>query len=1067
MVKILSEVPGIDFDLAGGDSFTPLLASVILGHLDVVKILAPRCDVNKTDMMDNSRNSPLQWAVARGHVDIAKYLATFPGVDVNQKGQQGVTAIVMAGGMKQAGLFDFFLDMPSVDKTAREPKGGDLLAVSTVLDDPQIFRKVLQMKIGDVNGKPNGTPLLVEVIKSKRSIEIVELLLAEEGIDAAASNEAAETALNIAEGQGNYVLIDMLRKKLGITLTPEEEEEEAATRIYALSGAAHDSYYNAPADPAALKPLLDKWAGKDSVVNGRHGEFSPFYNAARDGHLECLALLAATAGVNVNHTDISGYSGLMRCAAQGLRDAVDVILEVPGVNLVLRDVATHRSAMDLTVDDNIRAAIRAAMTPDEVASEAAIEAAIAGGKEILSAVKADDLAALQMLCQTWSGNKTALNLTDDSGYKDSGYLTPLMNVTSAEAARLLLNTPGTNVNAQDHDGKSALIHHFAKVHVEVVQELCKAPGIDFGVRDKAGLTALEQVPADDDQKLLFATLRPLLREAMGVALSAQEAAAEKLEVDTIVAGREVYAAAGSGDAERLGALITQHKNNAAVLNYRHESSYPLIKAIEEGHLGCIKLLTACAAVDVNVTKVNNWYGGTALMRAAANDDEETIKHMLSLPAVDVFAKDDNKGALECCYTEKSRDLLRAAMGIVLEGEDKALSSSNKIFEAVVDVEGVQRDDRLFDMHVLESIVEQWRHDAEWRDVVFGISKPHCVTPIARAVSNQQLEAIALLATVPGDHVNLHLSYYLPPLVTAAKEGHRQVVALLLSSFPNIRHDWRDYAGKSAADLASTLEIRRMIRAAAGIVFTAEEMEKEDAEEAGKQLIKSVQEDDQEAFKALLLQWGSSAVVINYRDEQQFCALSYALSHRRPWAARLLLAAEATDVNLPAYYHPLFEAAGQLEIVRLLLQHPKIDLVGYTKSDAGFDFEYREKTLLEYYSDRGHFEELALLREKMGLKLSPEEEEAEAVAKRGQAIFDALDALVRAPTEEERPERLEHFKAMLEASRGDAAVLNYRNRKENIDSTRGTTLLYTCVEAFNNAPSEKWLLFLALTASTST
>ncbi|EAU89993.2 ankyrin containing protein [Coprinopsis cinerea okayama7 len=171
-----------------------------------------------------------------------------------------------------------------------------------------------------------------------------------------------------------------------------------------------------------------------------------------------------------------------------------------------------------------------------------------------------------------------VNLRDNLGG------TALMRAASSgrlEAVQRLLDDPEIDVNLQDHDGRTALMHASPKAIVPLLER----QDIQVNIQDNKGYTAL------------------------------------------------MKASEYGGTARIIVQHLVQHKD--IQINLRNQKGdTALMCAAAKGRSRNVKLLLQHEDIDVNAESG----GWTALMLAAKNGDEETVRALLDFEATDVNAR---------------------------------------------------------------------------------------------------------------------------------------------------------------------------------------------------------------------------------------------------------------------------------------------------------------------------------------------------------------------------------------------------------------------------------------------
>jgi hypothetical protein len=92
--------------------------------------------------------------------------------------------------------------------------------------------------------------------------------------------------------------------------------------------------YAAARDGDVEKVRLLLEAGADvNWANEAEGQFTPLIFAAQNGHTECVRLLLAAPGININQAGQDGVTPLFCAAGLGHKECVRLLLAAPGINI--------------------------------------------------------------------------------------------------------------------------------------------------------------------------------------------------------------------------------------------------------------------------------------------------------------------------------------------------------------------------------------------------------------------------------------------------------------------------------------------------------------------------------------------------------------------------------------------------------------------------------------------------------------------------------------------------------------------------------------------------------------
>ncbi|KAK5073265.1 hypothetical protein LTR51_005907 [Lithohypha guttulata] len=251
------------------------------------------------------------------------------------------------------------------------------------------------------------TPLLYAIARGHT--EVVQLLLAQPGIEVNTENKYGRSPLSEAAIRGHTKVVQLLLAQSDIEVNTQDEYGRSP-----LSGAASEGY-------TEVVQLLLARPGIEVNPNHKYGS-TPLSEAARGGHTEIVRLLLARPGIEVN-----ADTPLSRAASRGHTEVVQLLLAQPGI-----DVAWQ----------------------DEYGNTPLSRAASEGYTEIVRLLLAQ--------------SDIEVNTQDEYGDVP---LSEAASEGHTEVVRLLLAQPGIEVNTQDRYGKSPLSKAANGGYTEIVQLL--------------------------------------------------------------------------------------------------------------------------------------------------------------------------------------------------------------------------------------------------------------------------------------------------------------------------------------------------------------------------------------------------------------------------------------------------------------------------------------------------------------------------------------------------------------------------------------------------------------------
>ncbi|MCP4747666.1 MAG: hypothetical protein GY874_16220 [Desulfobacteraceae bacterium] len=215
---------GADVNHANKNGITPLIATACFDHIEIVKLLLsrPEIDVNKTDVYDGE--TPLIAAACFDHIEIVKLLLSRPEIDVNLANSRGWTALFCATWNGHIDAVKELLSHPDIDVNKDSSRGWTALFCATWNGRVDAVKELLSHPDIDVNKATNNsgsTPLYSAAYYG--FIEIVKLLLSHPDIDVNETDNNGQTPLYRAAQAGRVYVVKELLSHPGIDVDQYED----------------------------------------------------------------------------------------------------------------------------------------------------------------------------------------------------------------------------------------------------------------------------------------------------------------------------------------------------------------------------------------------------------------------------------------------------------------------------------------------------------------------------------------------------------------------------------------------------------------------------------------------------------------------------------------------------------------------------------------------------------------------------------------------------------------------------------------------------------------------------
>ncbi|RYP27392.1 hypothetical protein DL767_007711 [Monosporascus sp. MG133] len=160
VVKLLLD-RGAGVAVTNKDGWTPLIAALSKGHIDVVRLLLATSGVN-ADLKDSkSGQTPLSWAAANGCEAVVQLLLDTDKVDINSRDNNGRTPLSWVAANGCEAVVQLLLDTAKVDINSRDNNGRTPLSWAAANGCEAVVQLLLDTgKVGTNSRDNNGrTPL--------------------------------------------------------------------------------------------------------------------------------------------------------------------------------------------------------------------------------------------------------------------------------------------------------------------------------------------------------------------------------------------------------------------------------------------------------------------------------------------------------------------------------------------------------------------------------------------------------------------------------------------------------------------------------------------------------------------------------------------------------------------------------------------------------------------------------------------------------------------------------------------------------------------------------------------
>lgn len=529
--------------------------------------------------------------------------------------------------------------------------GGYLLTVRVLLKLPGI----------DVNVRDNegNTPLLLAVCRNQNLI--VNAMLKTAGIDVNMPNFAGATSLLMAAHSGNLAILRRLLALPGVELNSRD-----SVGYTPLLSAACQNH------PLCVKALAET-AGVDVNVSSNMG-WTTLCSVAQFGYVECLKVMLGIERVQINLATYNGGWTPLFCAAEKNRlECLKILLARPDVDV---NAATSNGASPL----HISALHGFDQCLQELLKRPEVEVnrpCYNGATPLHNAVWGNQWRCLQLLLEhkgvqvnaVYNDGATALNIGASEGFIESvrkllerrgidlnhkkcGW-SPLNSAAHNGyplIVKALVGTPGVDVNTRDDLGRTPLHNAVRSSLFGCTTFLLEAPSIDVNALSDSGHTPLNIAAENGSYHCLKALLdtgnadvnlpayngmTPLHGAVQGNRHACVAALMKVPGIDvnkvTILGVTALDLAAELGHFVCMEELLTAPEirlNQAA----RFGNLPPLHRAVHQGFVGCVRLLSRTPGVDING---QSHKGFTPLHIAASRGRLDCLQVLLTTPGIQI------------------------------------------------------------------------------------------------------------------------------------------------------------------------------------------------------------------------------------------------------------------------------------------------------------------------------------------------------------------------------------------------------------------------------------------------
>ncbi|MDA9573632.1 ankyrin repeat domain-containing protein [Rickettsiales bacterium] len=238
VVELLLAKKDINPNVANKDGLTPLHLAADKGNLDVVELLLAKEDIN-LNAADKYGSTPLHRAAKNGHSQVVELLLAKEDINPNAANKDGLTPLHLAVKYNHLAVEYNHLEVlkilvakEGIGLNATDKHGYNILQRACNEGKEEIVKVIIDhIKIKTPNWlteyintptELGETPLAIAAISGH--LNIVELLLEQEGIDVNADNDNGDTPLHCAAMNGRLEVVELLLKQKGINVNAANKD---------------------------------------------------------------------------------------------------------------------------------------------------------------------------------------------------------------------------------------------------------------------------------------------------------------------------------------------------------------------------------------------------------------------------------------------------------------------------------------------------------------------------------------------------------------------------------------------------------------------------------------------------------------------------------------------------------------------------------------------------------------------------------------------------------------------------------------------------------------------------
>ncbi|XP_046566060.1 probable palmitoyltransferase AKR2 [Haliotis rubra] len=160
IVKRVLSLDIVDINSRGHIGSTCVMVAAANGHRKVFDLVM--CKGGDASLVDKSGDNILHWVCRGGHVEMVKYVISLNIVDINSRGFNGRTPMMVAAANGHSKVFDLAMSKGG-DASLADKNGDNMLHCVCRGGDVEMVKYVISLNIVDINSRGfiGRTPMMV------------------------------------------------------------------------------------------------------------------------------------------------------------------------------------------------------------------------------------------------------------------------------------------------------------------------------------------------------------------------------------------------------------------------------------------------------------------------------------------------------------------------------------------------------------------------------------------------------------------------------------------------------------------------------------------------------------------------------------------------------------------------------------------------------------------------------------------------------------------------------------------------------------------------------------------